>query len=143
KAVRRVVARDVAVGRENLLQQHDVVILAEDAVERLEPPLVPQQLVAAAAFEQADVEPVILDIPAPGVEVRRLRLRPGDDHGLTGAVVALLEPWCDRGKSLGAEFPCFDVAAFRSKRARGDRQYAACAGFAIGPRATVDETGAD
>ena len=45
---------------EYVTKQRQVVVLAEHAVERFDPTLIGDQLMIAAAREQAEMEPVIL-----------------------------------------------------------------------------------
>src|SRR6266576_2743243 len=62
-------ARHIAVVDEHLTKQHEVVVLAEHAVERFDPALVGIEPIAAAAFEQAHVKPVVLHEMPPLVIV--------------------------------------------------------------------------
>src|SRR5262245_1179243 len=85
--------RHQSVADQHVLEQHQVVVLAENAVERLEPALIGEQPVAAAALEQADVEPMVLHMPPPGVIVRAGRTVPGGEHRFPRPPEAGLETW--------------------------------------------------
>src|SRR5262249_746034 len=116
-----------------------VVILPEDPVERFDPPLVRDQVIAAAPFEQADVEPVVLHVPAPGVKVRRLWLRPGRKHHSPGATVTLLETWRDAAKPFTADAPSLDAGALASQRPGGNLEDSARVRVVIGAGAIAKD----
>src|SRR5258705_11717753 len=139
QAERGLLTRQIDVGDEHVAQEDHVVILPEDAVERLDAPLVADQVIAATAFEQPHVKPVILDVAPPGVEMRRLRLRPGDDHHPARPAVALLEARPDGAEALGAHVPVLDALAVAAQRAGGDREDAALGRLAIRPRPVPDD----
>src|SRR5262245_36443186 len=60
-----------AVVEEHFPQQDEVVVFAEQTVERFEPALNGNQMIAAVGLEQAHVEPMVLDVTAPGVKMPR------------------------------------------------------------------------
>src|SRR6266850_233432 len=139
QAARGLLTRQIDVGDEHVAQEDHVVILPEDAVERLDAPLVADQVIAAPAFEQPHVKPVILDVAPPGVEMRRLRPRPGDDHHPARPAVALLEARADGAEALGAHVPVLDALALAAQRAGGDLEDAALGRVAIRARPVPDD----
>jgi hypothetical protein len=68
-----IVGRQSGSSDEDGLEQRTIVILAKMTVERFETALVSQQPVTTTAFEEADLEPMILHPPAPRVVVLRGR----------------------------------------------------------------------
>src|ERR1041385_3953581 len=120
KTACNLVARQGSVLHEHVAQQDDVVIFAEDAVERLDPALVREQMVSAASFEQPHVEPMVLDTPTPGMEPRRPWFGPRVKHHAAGALVAFLEAWSNRLEAANVDPPVLDAFAFVAQRAGGD-----------------------
>src|SRR5206468_4080383 len=83
--------RHESVADQHFVEQHQVVVLAENAVERFEPALIGEQPLAAAALEQADVEPMVLHVSTPRVIPGAGRTAPGSKHRFSRPSEAGLE----------------------------------------------------
>src|SRR5262245_57852194 len=76
---------------------------------------------------------------APCVKVRRLRLRPGDEHHAPRTAVAFLETGRNGAKPLAANTPALHAAALAAQRPGGDFEDAACVRVAIGASAVAQD----
>src|SRR5436190_12013820 len=138
QASRGFLSRQRTVGDEEIAQQNDVVVFAQNPVKRFDAPLVGNQMEAAAPLEQADVEPVILHVTPPGVKIRRLRLGPGQDHQPPRTAIALLETGRDGAEPIAANLPVLHAATLAAQRPRGDFEDAARVRLAVGAGAVAE-----
>src|SRR4029079_17170596 len=140
QAPRRFFSRQRAISDQKFAQKNDVVVFAQNAVERFDPPLVGDEMIAAPPLEQAAVEPVILHVAPPRVKMRRLRLRPRRDHHPPGTTIALLEAWRDCPKTFTANAPSLDAAPLAAQGSGGDLEDSARVRVVIGASAVAEHS---
>jgi hypothetical protein len=94
----------------------------------------PRRSVTTTAFEEADLEPMILHPPAPRVVVLRGRVSTGHGHRSPCATHALLQTTLDRSKAPRVEAPSRDLFLFGLQESDARLQNMGGLGLAVDAR---------
>src|SRR6185503_8210401 len=100
-------------------------------------------MVAAPGFEEAHMEPVILDVAAPRVVMGPRGVGPSGNHGVSRSTHAVLESGRDCTKSFGFQPPPFHAPVLGPERGRRFLEDARRLGIRVDTSIALDEMGAN